>query len=199
MEERKRKRPFKDKVPINPVEYFGPSDLEEEFREYYVEGYGNFLVNNWGTRVYGKRGNLLTIYRNQNGYLIIHTGVGGGKNHKDIQFTIHRLVALTFLPNPNNLPEINHKDGNKFNNCITNLEWCTPSENTRHAVRIGIKGDFRGSKNGRARLNEDQVAEIKHLLRDSNLTTAEIAEKYNVSKQIIYNIRVNTTWKHVII
>lgn len=52
---------------------------------------------------------------------------------------IHRLVALAFIPNPNNLPQINHKDGNKKNNSVDNLEWCTNLYNTIEAVRLGLK------------------------------------------------------------
>ena len=54
-------------------------------------------------------------------------------------FGIHRLVALTFIDNLNNLPQVNHKDGNKSNNCVDNLEWCTASQNIKHAYKIGLK------------------------------------------------------------
>ena len=51
---------------------------------------------------------------------------------------IHRLVAKLFIPNPNNLPQVNHKDGNKKNNCKNNLEWCTDSDNKKYAYKTGL-------------------------------------------------------------
>ena len=81
MEKSKRKRPFSKKQVIKEVQYFGPSDLEEVFTEFEVEGYGSFLVNNYGTKIYGKSKKLLTVTRNENGYLQIHTGTHSGKKY----------------------------------------------------------------------------------------------------------------------
>ena len=58
---------------------------------------------------------------------------GVNKNH-----SIHRLVAETFIPNPSKLSDVNHIDGNKQNNCVENLEWCSRSENLKHAIKIGL-------------------------------------------------------------
>lgn len=69
-------------------------------------------------------------------------------------FKIHRLVAETFIPNPNNYKQINHIDGNKENNCVENLEWCDRSYNIRHALEIGLKVTIKDLVNEIDRLNK---------------------------------------------
>ena len=61
------------------------------------------------------------------------------KNGKEKLLRVHRLVAMAFLPNPNNLPQVNHKDGNKQNNSVDNLEWCEQSYNMKHAYKNGLQ------------------------------------------------------------
>ena len=74
----------------------------------------------------------------RNGYL----GVGLSKECKVKSRLVHRLVASAFLPNPDNIPEVNHIDGNKQNNSVENLVWCTTSENLFHAYAIGLKHKY---------------------------------------------------------
>lgn len=69
------------------------------------------------------------------GYCRVSLNNGNGKISK----RVHRLVAEAFIPNPENKPEVNHKDGNKLNNCVSNLEWCTNKENIEHSIRTGLK------------------------------------------------------------
>ena len=73
---------------------------------------------------------IMTPCKDKKGYLFVQLFKNG--NFKCAR--IHRLVALTFLPNPENLPQVNHKDENKQNNCLSNLEWCTPKYNVNYGV-----------------------------------------------------------------
>lgn len=72
---------------------------------------------------------------NGGGYLYVAKKTDGKAKH----YYVHRLVAATFIENPDNLTEINHKDGNKKNNNVSNLEWCSRSRNMRHAYQTGLK------------------------------------------------------------
>lgn len=85
--------------------------------------------------------------------MTIATKVGG----KNICFKVHRLVAEAFIPNPGRKPEVNHKDGNKANNRIENLEWCTNKENISHAIDYGLIVGKRGIDNCNAKLTMEQV------------------------------------------
>ena len=80
------------------------------------------------------KGKLLSKCNTSQGYLVVVLS----KNGKSKTISIHRLVATAFLPNPKNLYAVNHKDGNKKNNCITNLEWCTLEYNNIHAMMNGL-------------------------------------------------------------
>ena len=93
------------------------------------------------------------------GYLYYCLSKGG----KDYRFAAHRLVAQAFIPNPYKKPEINHKDGNKFNNCFDNLEWVTRKENVHHAIETGLahQYDRHGEKNPMYGKHQSQEAKDK--------------------------------------
>lgn len=78
----------------------------------------------------------LTPIRQKTGYVHVTLCDEDG-NHR--QRSVHRIVASAFIPNPDKLPIINHKDGCKTNNCVDNLEWCTHSRNSKHAYEIGLQ------------------------------------------------------------
>lgn len=79
------------------------------------------------------------------------------KNGKKKMFSVHRLVAETFISNPSNLPQVNHKDGNKLNNNIWNLEWCTSHQNILHAVSTGLRVKTTNKKTKQYDLNRNLI------------------------------------------
>lgn len=118
-------------------------DAKEEIWKDIVGYEGMYMVSNLGNvksvaRIVkcnkGKRemnGVIRTLRISNNGYPIVSI-------RKSI-YTIHRLLAIAFIPNPENKPVVNHKDGNKLNNNVNNLEWCTHSDNIKHAFKMGLK------------------------------------------------------------
>ena len=106
---------------------------------YEVSNFGKVRSLNFNRE---NRVNELRPYKNRSGYLAVTLF----NNYKEKVKTIHRLVAETFIKNSENNAFVNHIDGNKLNNCIDNLEWCTPQYNTREAYRIGLNKAKKGSE-----------------------------------------------------
>lgn len=121
--------------------------------------------------------------------------VGLSKNGKSKTFTIHRLVAKAFIPNPDCLKEVNHKDENKDNNCEDNLEWCTTQYNLTYGHRLDCA---KGERNHLHKLTEDQVAEIRRIYKkgDPEFGLSALGRKYNVSHTAIEWIVKRKSWKH---
>ena len=95
--------------------------------------YGNtYAVSSMGRVKNLLTGNLVKTHTNDTGYVYAHIHYKG----RWYTLRVHRLVATAFIPNPYNKKEVNHIDGNKTNNCISNLEWCTRMENQSHAIRM---------------------------------------------------------------
>lgn len=113
-------------------------------------------------------------------------------DHKDNVHdkTVHRLVAEAFIPNPENKKTVNHKDGNKLNNCDWNLEWNTLKENVQHAVINNLRGDVSGDKNPMSKLTNRQRLQIL-LLRNAGLTQQKISDVYKINRATISYIERN--------
>lgn len=110
-------------------------------------------------------------------------------------FQLHRLVLATFSPIDNMEDfEVNHKDGDKSNNSLDNLEWCQGSYNVRHSLDTGLKIPARGTQVSGNKLSEKQVLEICQLLIENNLSLSEIGERYGVSKYCIFDIKRKKSW-----
>jgi len=143
-----------------------------DYRE--VEGRNGVLTGKIKATRRG-RYETITLYRD---------GVGTG-------FLIHRLVAMTFLPNPFFKKEINHIDGDRFNNRLDNLEWVTRKENSIHSTHVLKKN--RGENNSRSKLNEHDVIQIKLMLLAGHKQT-EIGHLFNVTNHAIHRIAHGYNW-----
>lgn len=117
------------------------------------------------------------------------------KYSKSKTLSVHRLVAGSFIPNPKNRKYINHKDGDKTNNNVSNLEWCTCSENQKHAYDNGLC-DRRGENSSTSLTNKD-VLEIRAAKNLGCFSDREIAKAYGVSRKCINHIVNRNTWRHI--
>jgi len=108
----------------------------------------------------------------------------------------HRLVAEAFIPNPENKPYVNHKNGIKNDNRVENLEWATPQENNQHAVDTGLN-KLAGEDNPQNKYSEDQIHKVCQLLEQGRYNSIKIEELTGVSHKIISLIRVGKLWSSV--
>ena len=115
-------------------------------------------------------------------------------NKKRKDFKVHRLVAIYFLNNSEDKPFVNHIDGNKFNNNLSNLEWCTHRENINHAM-LNKLIDFYGEKNPSSKLKEGDVLEIRRLYSSGGFSYKDLAKKFLIGETQIRRIIKKESWK----
>ncbi len=145
-----------------------------------VQGFENYMVSNLGNvksvehlahhprarrGVAIKRGHLLKPNTNHKGYLMVKLYNG----HKAKSIAIHRLVAKAFIPNPDNLPQINHKDENKQNNCVNNLEWCTNDYNAHYGTAIERKGESIRKSEAHKRYSKNRCKKVAQIDNNDNI------------------------------
>ena len=153
-----------------------------------------YLINESG-EVYSKATNtFLKPNKTAKGYLRYSLTTETGRKY----FMVHRLVLFTYNPTENmESLEVNHKDGNKENNHLSNLEWCSGSENVRHSLSTGLKIPAKGEQVGNSVLNEKKVLEIIELLLNTNLSLQKIGDKFGVSRHTIFDIKRKKSWKYL--
>lgn len=143
----------------------------------------DYEITDNGEIINKKNRHKLIPQPNGKGYLRVSIG-------KEMKF-VHRLVAEKYVPNPENKPQVNHKDGNKMNNSADNLEWVTNQENRTHACRNGLH--LRGEDCSWAKLDWDKVRFIRENKDKYNM--CELGRMLGVGRVAIRNVIRGITWK----
>lgn len=146
-----------------------------------IKGYENYLINEKG-EIFSKLSNKI-LRQNTNGNYLFVVLMKNGIQHKK---KIHRLIVENFIKKVKNKNFVNHKDGNKLNNNILNLEWCTHSENIQHAYDIGLIP--KGINRHNSKLTEEDVEFIKN----TELSTKELLNIFYVHQVHIDRIKRGT-------
>lgn len=136
-------------------------------------------------------GRVLKPVKQNAGYLAL----GLSKDGIVTTTLVHRIIATTFIENPGNLPEVNHKDGVKDNNALTNLEWMSRVRNIRHAMGMGLIQGL-GENNPAAKLSDSDARAIKELSRYC-LHPKELAAVFGVKPSTITDIQLERSWQHI--
>lgn len=139
-------------------------------------GHGSGSMRTDGERV-------VSSHKNQEGYIKVNLR----KEGKVKMMSVHRLLAVAFIPNPENLPMVNHIDGVKTNNAIENLEWCTNRDNILHAVRTGLLVQKKGEESKCRTITDEKALEIHNAyLQEPN--SASIARRFGLSRYLVQDI-----------
>lgn len=170
-----------------------------------IQGYPGYLVTDTGEIISTERrwkkrtGKLYVVSRRHTiqqgkfwtGYKKVSITNENGKRDT---LSVHRLVAKAFIPNPENKPQVNHIDGNKENNVVSNLEWVTHKDNIQHAVKHGLKNGKPGETHPMAKVTEAEVIEMISEIKNG-ATNKELGLKYNLNSQYVSLIRHKKRWK----
>ena len=154
---------------------------------------GLYQVSNFGRVKSIKRKNEIIMKQPTtiDGYKTINLRI----NNKTYSYKIHRLVALAFIPNPLNLPEINHCDCDKTNCNDWNLEWCTHANNMKHAANNKLVKSLFGENHKLAKLTNIDVIKIREL--KSTMTQKEIGKLFGIKQPTIGKILQGKLWTHI--
>ena len=154
-----------------------------------------YSISNTG-EVRNNENGLILAKKIQKGYYFINLTIETNSGlHKRMTFSIHRLVANAFIPNPDNKPEVNHMNGNKKCNWVGNLEWVTNKENVDHAIRTGLS-KVSGIHNARNKFPEETIHRVCQLLEQGK-SPIEISKIVDITINVIYSIKRGITWNEI--
>lgn len=156
-----------------------------------------YLVSDDGQIKGVKSGRTRRQTISKKGYMLCAISLGSRKNKTCIR--VHKAVAETFIQNPEKKPEVNHLDGNKRNNCVTNLEWVSPKENTRHATETGLRKTIIGEQNGNSKLNNEIVAWAKSVFipNDKEYGLRALSRRLGVDHSTLHSALAGKTWSTI--
>lgn len=155
-----------------------------------IRDYDEYMVSDTGK--VARQGHELAFRPTPKGYLRVQLW----KDKKGKDFYIHRLVANAFIPNPNNYPEVNHKDGDKTNNRPSNLEWCSHRGNMKHGYRTGLLNQT-GEAHSGVKLSEEKVLQIRALFTTGLYTLRRLGQEYSVNEATIRAVLKRKIWVHI--
>lgn len=160
-----------------------------------IKNFPNYKIDEFGN-IYMKNGKIKSVNINNMGYKVVSLSNNGNRKY----FLVHRLVAISFILNPDNLPIVNHIDTNTLNNHIDNLEWCTHKQNMEHASMHNLMNintqSRKGETNGNSKLTNNDVNKIKEL-SNTGVKTKNLAKLFKVNISTINRIKRNANWKHL--
>lgn len=139
------------------------------------------------------KGRVLKPSKRKNGYLCATFS----KNNLLHRENIHRIVAKTFIPNPDNKPQVNHKDSNKENNRVDNLEWVDNSGNQKHAFKYGGQKSLRGENAPWAKLTDEIVLEIRTRHAKGDISYRQLSIEYGLSREYTRRLVLGLNWNHI--
>lgn len=139
-----------------------------------------------------KRGNIITTKISIGGYVRVSLRLPRKKNK---MYLLHRLFATAFIPNLENKPFINHKNSIRHDNRIENLEWCTHSENNKHAHDTGRQKVYTGEHHHQSKLTKSQVDAVRSKYSYGKYTITMLSNEFGMSRYAIQAILSNKTWK----
>ena len=159
----------------------------------HIRDYENLYSISENAEVFSIQRNIIKKdWKHRDGYRLISLT----KNKIKTYFYVHRLVADAFLPKIEGKDFVNHKDGNKANNNVSNLEWVTKSENCKHSFEIGLQSN-KGESHPMAQLNEEKVKDIRQKFATGQYKRKELAQMFGMERTTIEKIINRKLWKHI--